>query len=140
MKTPSSAPSLTPPIDAVVTWVDGNDPAHKAKLEARFGKDVQKHPIGAHPIRFHDSGEIDYCLTSLLKFAPWLRTIFILTDNQVPSIVSALVPTPFADRVRVVDHRQVFCGFEEYLPTFNIRSIMTMLWRMPGLADNFLYL
>lgn len=140
MNTPSSVPSLTPPIDAVVTWVDGNDPAHKVKLEARFGKDVQKHPIGAHPIRFHDSGEIDYCLTSLLKFAPWLRTIFILTDNQVPSIVSALVSTPFADRVRVVDHREVFRGFEEYLPTFNIRSIMTMLWRMPGLADNFLYL
>jgi hypothetical protein len=101
---------------------------------------VQKRPIGAHPIRFHHSGEIQYCITSLLKFAPWLRTIFILTDDQVPSVVSALASTPFADRVKVVDHREVFRGFEEYLPTFNIRSIMTMLWRMPGLADDFLYL
>src|SRR6185503_702856 len=111
------------PIDAVIPWVDGSDPAHKAKLDAHFGKEIDQRPAGADPTRFHDSGEINLCIASLLKFAPWLRTIFIITDEQTPEICSHLSRTAYADRVRVVDHRDIFDGYEEYLPTFNTRSI-----------------
>ena len=128
------------PVDAVITWVDGRDPAHQAKLAAHFGSRADHRPVGASPIRFHDSGEINLCVMSLLKFAPWLRKIFIVTDDQTPKICSGLLKTADANKVQVVDHREIFVGFEEYLPTFNTRSLMTMLWRVPGLAENFLYL
>lgn len=130
----------TLPIDAVITWVDGADPAHKAKLDLYFGRSPEARPVGANASRFHDSGEINYCVASLLKFAPWLRTIFILTDAQTPPLMKLIANTAYADKVRVVDHRDIFAGYEDYLPTFNTRSITTMLWRIPGLADNFLYL
>jgi Stealth protein CR2, conserved region 2 len=38
----------------------------------------------------------------------------------------------------LVDHREIFRGYE-LLPTFNSRAIETMLWRIEGLADRFLY-
>lgn len=34
--------------------------------------------------RFRDSEELRYSLRSLVKFAPWIRKIFIVTDNQIP--------------------------------------------------------
>ncbi|MES2823008.1 MAG: Stealth CR1 domain-containing protein [Pseudomonadota bacterium] len=128
------------PIDAVITWVDGNDPAHKAKLNAFLGKKTEARPVGANASRFHDSGEINYCVASLLKFSPWLRTIFILTDAQSPPLMEMIANTPYADKIKLVDHRDIFSGYEQYLPTFNTRSITTMLWRIPGLAENFLYI
>jgi hypothetical protein len=128
-----------PPVDAVVTWVDGADPAHAARLHAFLAPAGGPRPESANPARFNDAGEIEYCIASLLRFAPWLRTIHVVTDRQVPPVVARLAGTPFAGRVRVVDHAEVFAGFEPYLPTFNSRAIGTMLWRVPGLAEHFLY-
>jgi hypothetical protein len=128
-----------PPIDAVVTWVDGADPAHAARLHAFLAQSGGARPESANPTRFNDAGEIEYCVASLLRFAPWLRTIHVVTDRQVPPLVAKLAGTAFADRVRVVDHAEVFAGFEDCLPTFNSRAISAMLWRIPALAERFLY-
>ncbi len=128
------------PIDAVITWVDGQDPKHLHKLNAYIAEIGGKRPVTADPTRFHNDGEIDYCVVSLLKFAPWLRYIYIVTDDQVPDIFNQLKGTPWEKKVRLIDHRIIFAGYEQVLPTFNIRSIMTVLWRIPGLAEHFLYL
>lgn len=34
--------------------------------------------------RYRDSEELRYSLRSLVKYAPWVRKIFIVTDNQIP--------------------------------------------------------
>lgn len=128
------------PIDAVITWVDGSDPVHAAKLHDYLASIGGVRPRGANPARFHHSGELDYCVTSLLKFAPWLRRIYIVTDNQVPTLMQVLKATEYEDRVVIVDHKTIFAGYEQYLPTFNSSSILAMLWRIPGLAENFLFL
>lgn len=128
------------PIDAVITWVDGADPKHAEKLNDYLGSLGGARPRAANPIRFHHSGELDYCVTSLLRFAPWIRTIYIVTDNQIPEIVGRLKGTEYEGRVVVVDHRVIFAGFEQYLPTFNSSSILAVLWRIPGLAENFIFL
>jgi hypothetical protein len=123
----------------VITWVDGSDPAHAARLAAFLGQDVAARPTAAHPTRFSDAGEIDWCVASILRYAPWIGRIHIVTDRQVPALVAALAGTPFADRVRVVDHAEIFAGHEHALPTFNSRAIITALWRIPGLAERFVY-
>jgi hypothetical protein len=127
------------PIDAVITWVDGADPVHAAKLNAYLESLGGKSPRSASKARFHNAGEVDYCVTSILKFAPWVRTIFIVTDNQTPEIVRKLIGTEFDGRVKVVDHKDIFAGHEEVLPTFNSSSILSMLWRIPGLAERFIF-
>ncbi|MDO6423465.1 Stealth CR1 domain-containing protein [Saccharophagus degradans] len=128
------------PIDAVITWVDGSDPKHAAKLEAYLASIGGSRPRAASPSRFHHSGELDYCVTSLLRFAPWLRTIYIVTDEQTPDLIHKLKGTVYEDRVKVVDHKVIFAGFEQHLPSFNSCSISSLLYRIPGLAEKFLYL
>jgi len=128
------------PIDAVITWVDGADPKHKAKLDAYLASIGGSRPRAANPARFNSVGEIEYCIVSLLRFAPWLRTIYIVSDQQQPDFISKLVGTAYESRVKVVDHRVIFAGYEHHLPTFNSMSISSMLWRIPGIAERFLFL
>ena len=126
-------------VDAVITWVDGRDPAHAARLAAFLGDVGMARPAAAHPTRFDDAGEIEWCLASIIRFAPWIRRVHIVTGQQVPPLLARLADTPWADRVRVVDHRDTFAGHEQHLPTFNSRAIITTLWRIPDLADRFVY-
>ena len=128
------------PIDAVIMWVDGADPVHAEKLDAFLQSRGLARSGGASKARFHHAGELDYCITSLLKFAPWLRTIFIVTDEQTPAFLDKLVGTEFEQRVRVVDHKIIFAGVESALPNFNSMAISSLLWRIPGIAEQFLYL
>ena len=134
------APALDSAIDAVITWVDGDDPVHRRKLHDFLHGSGSGSQAGADPTRFSDRGEIDYCVASLLRFAPWLRRIHIVTDQQTPALMARLQGTPYEDRVRVVDHREIFAGFEQHLPTFSSLAIESMLWRIPGLAERFIYL
>jgi hypothetical protein len=126
-------------IDAVITWVDGSDPAHRAKLHDY----LQASGLAAHgsaaPTRFGDCKEIEFCVASLLRYAPWIRRIHIVADAQSPDFIESLRGTAYEDRVRVVDHREFFQGFEDQLPTFSNRSIECLMWRMPDLAERFIY-
>lgn len=127
-------------IDAVITWVDGNDPAHVERLNAYLATIPGRRPVAADPTRFNDAGELAWCLASLLKFAPWLRRIHLVTDRQRPRWWPEVEASPWGARVRVVDHAEIFAGFEACLPTFNSLSISTALWRIDGIAERFLYI
>ena len=126
-------------VDAVITWVDGSDSVHRAKLADYLRSVGGTPPPAARAARFHDAGEIDWCVASILRHAPWIDRIFVVTDAQVPPLLARIVGTPLAERIRVVDHRELFAGFERFLPTFNSRAIISLLWRTPGLAEQFVY-
>lgn len=133
-------PTMThPAIDAVITWVDGADPVHQRKLAQALTAIGKVSTPAAHRTRFNDAGEIDYCITSILRFAPWFRRIHIVCDAQVPAIIERLSASEHGERFNIVDHREIFRGYEQHLPTFNSRSIISMLWRIEGLADDFVY-
>jgi hypothetical protein len=128
------------PVDAVIAWVDGNDPAHRARLDACLRALDQPPRGGAAPTRFDDAGELEYCIVSLLRFAPWIRRIHVVTAGQVPPLLPRLQASAWGERVRLVDHAEIFAGYERFLPTFNSRAICSLLWRIEGLAERFLYL
>ena len=86
--------------------------------------------------RFSDNDEIRFCLWSIRHHASWVRTIWQVTDNQFPSAIDRRKAEQHD--IRVVDHREIFRGHEQLLPTFNSLAIETMLWRIDGLADRFL--
>jgi hypothetical protein len=126
-------------IDVVIAWVDGRDRKHRAKRK-RYLAD----PGGDAPERgadwgrrFSDNDEIRFCLRSIHNYAPWVRTIWLATDNQVPGAIDRQRAEQY--KIRIVDHREIFRGYEHLLPTFNSLAIETMLWRIEGLADRFLY-
>jgi len=74
---------------------------------------------------------------SIANNAPWVRRIWIVTDAQTPEIMQ--LPPEIVAKISIVDHSEIFAGYDDALPTFNSLSIETMLWRIPGLAEHFLY-
>jgi hypothetical protein len=129
-------------IDAVITWVDGNDPNHKIKLEKALGGLSRKKIPGADNTRFGNVNELKYSLLSIFTFAPFIRKVFIVTDEQDPEVgpyIKKYFPERMED-IRIVDHKEIFSGYERFLPTFNSRSIEAVIWRIEGLADNFIFL
>ena len=119
-------------IDAVITWVDGADANHQMKYEKylRGRSDFKK--------QYLQSNEIAFCVASILKYAPFIRKIFIVTDGQSPNLEEIKKFSPL-DKVNIVDHKEIFNGAEEFLPTFNIRSIDAVLYKIEGLSENFIY-
>lgn len=121
-------------IDAVILWVDGDDPALAAKRrQYSAGTQAESHDDIAGTTRFGDNGEIKWCVRSIERFAPWIRKIYIVTDGQNPQVTTERIP------VEIVDHTVIFRGYEQYLPTFNSLSLETMIWRIPGLSEHFIY-
>jgi hypothetical protein len=124
-------------IDAVYTWVDGEDPAWQARKAAALGDNdwvTQVSGQTANDSRFASRDELRYSLRALHCFAPWVRRIFLVTDDQVPSWLDTGHP-----QITVVSHREIF-GRTGRLPTFNSQAIESRLHRIPGLSEHFLYL
>ncbi len=132
----------TYPIDAVIAWVDGDDPAHREKRLRFATKDQTQNDEVGGEIRFSSIGEIYYCVASLLRFAPFIRKIFIVTDGQDPQLgdfIGRFFPETETE-VEIIDHKVIYRGYEDCLPVFNSLSIETMLWRIPGLSEHYIYL
>ena len=127
-------------IDVVVAWVDGRDRKHRAKrlrYLADPGGDAGPKSAAHVEQRFSDNDEIRFCLRSIHNYAPWVRKIWLVTDDQVPAAIDRQKAEQY--NIRIVDHREIFRGYQQLLPTFNSLAIETMLWRIEGLADRFLY-
>lgn len=127
-----------PSIDAVIMWVDGNDPFHKSKMETYL---APTHSVNNKSLRtrYDQVNEIEFCVKSILKYATFIRNIYIVTDNQTPDFLKDQAKAQQAfSNVFIVDHKVIFEGYTHYLPTFNSRSIATMIHRIPGLSSSFI--
>lgn len=129
------------PIDIVIAWVDGSDPQLKQKRE--HYKKIENVASGASAAtRFASNDEIYYNIASILKYVPFCRHIYIVTDEQQPEFIQEFAHQGLcdADKIRIIDHKTIFNGYEQFLPTFNTRSIESMLWNIPDLSDYFIYM
>ena len=126
-------------VDAVITWVDGNDTVWQKKLNEYADVKID-FKIKEQSVRFNSVGEIDIAIKSIIKFAPFIRNIFLVTDNQKPASFDALKKIADKNEINlsIVDHKIVFEGYEDYLPSFNSRSIATVLHRIPNLSEHFI--
>lgn len=124
-------------VDAVIAWVDGSDPAHIRKRNEHLAGRVTSLHESYSNARFQNNGELWYCINLIRKNAPWIRNIFLITDAQCPDWLTESKRSELG--VQLVDHKVLFAGHESVLPTFNSISIETILHRVPGLADRFIY-
>ena len=119
-------------IDVVYTWVDGSDPAWRAR-RAPFLPPEADDADAARELRYHSRNELYYSVSSVVRRMPWVRTIHVVTDRQLPERVLREFP-----HVRVVDHAEIFPD-PTVLPVFNSHAIEASLHRIPGLAEHFIY-
>ena len=131
------------PVDAVVTWVDGGDPAFRARraqaaecLRRTDPALAAESDMRFAPARYVQHDEIRYCLRSIVNHAPWMRRIWLVTDDQFPSTLDR---SNLDLRVVVVSHRELFAEYADVLPVFNSEAIGVMLWRIAGLSERFVY-
>jgi hypothetical protein len=118
-------------IDMVFTYADGNDPEFiKIKNNYLNIENKKYNP----DIRIQSINEIIYSVNSVIKFIPWIRKIFIVTNNQVPPIDKQLITS---GKVIIIDQNTIVES--KYLPTFNSDVIESYLHNIPDLSEIFLY-
>ncbi len=127
------------PVDAVYMWVDGDDPHWRARFARARGvePDVEAAPAeedATAPWRFRDRDELLYSLRSLEMYAPWIRDVYLVTDDQAPVWLDLDHP-----RLHLVRHRDIFRD-PAALPVFNSHAIGSQLHHVDGLSEHFLVL
>ena len=124
------------PIDFVVTWVDGADPAwleSRRRFRPEGGGDGEKGAGGANAAcRYRDFGTLRHWFRAVEACAPWVRKVFLVTAGQKPDWLDESAP-----KLRLVDHRDFIPA--EWLPTFNARPIEMNLHRIGDLAERFVF-
>ncbi|MDZ7823623.1 MAG: hypothetical protein U5K75_05970 [Ahrensia sp.] len=128
------------PIHAVITWVDGSNPKYEA-IRDQFQEEVERsEPLSenaTNPHRWAHNDELFYCLSSIHNHAPWIDVIWIVTNGQKPSIKN--LPDALTEKIKFVFHDELFAGLVDVLPTFNSLAIESLLWKIDGLSERFVY-
>jgi|SRR5690606_11858960 len=117
-------------VDLIYLWVDGSDPEWQAR-KRQFTGLVADNSETNNKGRYISNDELKYALRSAEKHAPWIRRIYIVTDDQCPVWLDTSHP-----RIQIVDHREIMPP--EILPCFNSSVIEYFLHRIPGLSAHFL--
>ena len=125
-------------IDAVITWVDSADKNWQLKINKYLDKKIDWEDKKAST-RYNSLNEIEIAILSIIKYASFIKNIYLVTDNQEPENFKKLQSFAFKKNVNLelVDHQVIFKRFDNYLPTFNSCSIITMLYQIPNLSEHF---
>ena len=122
--------SEIPNIDLVYLWVDGNDPKWQAKRNAFFGRKVENSSSNFNG-RYANNDELKYSLRSVERYAPWIRKIFIVTDDQKPKWLDISNP-----KIQIIDQNNLLP--HKSLPCFNSNVLEHFLYKIPHLSEHFI--
>lgn len=120
------------PIDVVITYVDGSTPEFLEQLSINTLRLCKKKSLSTDRARFECHDELKYCLRSILKYAPWVNKIYVVSDSQIPNWFNKN-----QEKVQFIDHREIIDA--RYLPTFNSHVIESCLHKIPNLSEHYLY-
>lgn len=118
-------------IDFVVTWVDMDDPEWQNEF-SKYSGDRNNEKNSVSKARFRDYGFLKYWFRGVEKFAPWVRKIHFVTSGQKPDWLDENNP-----KIHLVNHKDFIPT--EFLPTYNSVVIERYMYRIPGLAEHFVY-
>ena len=129
-----------PDIDVVYTWVNGSDPVwlKKKTYWSNLGinksvNDTNKADESSSANRYRDNNELKYSIRSIERYAPWIRNIYLVTDNQIPNWLNLE-----NDRLIMVTHSDIFPN-KSHLPVFSSPAIESHLHRIQGISKKFIY-
>ena len=115
-------------IDFVITWVDGNDP----EWQARKAKCLGLQETDDRTERYRDWDLMRYWFRGVEKYAPWVRKIWFICDQEPPAWLNRECP-----KLQIVRHQEFIP--QEYLPTFSSVPIELNMHRIKGLSERFVY-
>lgn len=123
------------PVDLVYAWCDDTDARWRAKRMAvaeRYG--VAASPAENAECRYRGGDMLRYSIRSAMRNAPWIRNVFVVVDDDqtLPDW-----PELTGGKTRIVRHGEIIPS--SCLPTFCPDVIEHHIFRIPGLAERFLY-
>lgn len=116
-------------IDLVYLWVEGSDSEWLKKKNTFLDQNVNINNVKG---RYQNNNELKYSLRSVSKHLPWIRKIFIVTDNQIPDFIDTN-----NTKITIVDHSEIMP--KEILPTFNSSIIDYFIHNIPDLSERFIF-
>lgn len=122
------------PIDYVLTYVDDEDPVWRNEIR-KYTNCSDWGERDNDISRYRNYNTLFYLIPLIEKNLPWVRFIHLVVayESQVPKW---LTPKTHP-KVKIVYHRDIIP--QRYLPTFNSGSIEMFLFRIPNLAEHFIY-
>lgn len=116
------------PIDIVIPWVDGSDPAWIAQHNEYKANKISDNHIS----RFRAWDSFRYWFRAIEENAPWIRRVHLITWGHLPEWINTQ-----NDKLNIVNHRDYVP--DKYLPTFSSHVIELNLHRINELSENFIY-
>lgn len=128
-------------IDFVLPWVDDTDKEwqkdrkkwSKATIDCSgVNKAMQKDELDDSEERYRDWGLLKYWFRGVEKFCPWVRKIHFITYGHLPEWMDTQHP-----KLHIVHHSDYIP--ERYLPVFNSNVLESLLHKIHGISDKFVY-
>jgi len=110
-------------MDVVITYVDINDNFIN-EYNTYCTKELQEN-------RFRSYGVLDLQVKQIRKYMPYVKNIFIVVSNE-DQISQYSLPD-----CKIIKHSYIIPN--KYLPCYNSCTIEMFLWKIPGLAEEFVY-
>lgn len=121
------------PVDFVVTWVDGSDPEWRAQKEEYERKNgIFRSSRNNGEERYRDWDIFRYWFRAVEAYAPWVRTVYLVTCGHTPEWLNLSAP-----KLKVIRHSDYIPA--EDLPTFNSVAIELNFHRIRELSEHFVY-
>ena len=111
-------------IDFVITWVDGRDPEWRKRKDALNENSFEDE----REERYRDWGLLPYWFRGVEKYAPWVRKIWFICDQEPPEWLNRDHP-----KLSIVRHEDYLP--DEYRPAFSSHPIELNLHRIKGLSE-----
>lgn len=115
-------------IDFVIAWVDGRDPEWQRRKAVCQGTDLSDD----REERYREWDLLRYWFRGAAKFAPWVRKIFLICDQEPPEWLKR-------DNEKLVIVRHEDYLPEAYRPCFSSHPIELNMHRIAGLSEQFVY-
>lgn len=123
--------NITEPIDFVITWVDGNDPAwQKEKREFLQKSLAPGEEVDDRPQRYREWDNLRYWFRGVEQYANWVHKIYFVTWGHVPSWLNLDNP-----KLEIINHKDYMPA--EGLPTYNSNALEINLHRIEELSEHF---
>ncbi len=118
------------PIDFVIPWVDGKDPAWLREKNSFLPE--QQQTMDASDARYRDWDNLKYWFRAVEKYAPWVHKVYFITWGHVPEWLKTE-----SEKIVIVRHEDYIP--KKYLPVFSSHPIELNMHRIPGLSEHFVY-
>lgn len=119
-------------IDFVIPAVDGSDPKWQKRFINNKAKETGLKETDISMARYRKGVDLRYWFRGVERYAPWVRKVHFITDNQLPDWINLDCP-----KLNWVKHSDYIPN--QYLPVFSSHPIELNLHKIKDLSDHFVY-